>query len=329
MNPLQESREAKALFGAPRSALAVPGEGGGLAAWWMAVREGGGWFLVLFMTIGLGLFTFGVLGTFGPYRDKLRESGDPGFFYAAMGMGTLFALFALRALQLVATGASHVLQRRNKRMDPRQPWTGDYPWKPAGQDPDGVGNLAGSIVGRVAFFGFIAMFNVAWMSGQWIFRIIIVILDLFGLLILYDTVQQVWQRLRHGRPRMVWLTFPAFTGSRLEASFRSRRRLYVAGPPRVTLRCVRDVWKQRPAPKSGSPTSQLEPEQIYEQVTEIPIAEDQEWIDTFRVDVAIPSDLPGTDLSKEEAVYWQLVVEVPVLGPDFNVVFLAPVYKKR
>lgn len=329
MASIQESRERKGLFGAPRSALNVPGEGGGLAAWWMAVREGGGWFLVLFMTMGLVMVGFGLAGTFGPYRDKLREGGDPGFFYALMVMGTLFALFALRMLQLVATGASQVLRRRNRRMDPRKPWTGDYPWKPAGQDPDGVGNLAGSIVGRLAFFLFIGFFNVAWMSGQWIFRVIIVILDLFGLLIFYDTAQQVWQRLRHGRPRMVWLTFPAFTGSRLEASFRSRRRLYLAGPPRVTLRCVRDVWKERPPSKSGTPPPQLEPEQIYEQVTEIPIAEDQKWIDTFRVDLALPADLPGTDLTKEEAVYWQLAVEVPVLGPDFGVVFLAPVYKKR
>lgn len=330
MQPVQESRERKALFAPARSAQPVPGEGGGWAAWWMAVSQGGGWFLLLFMAIGVSLFLFGVAGTFGPYRDTLRESGDPRFFYAAMGMGTLFALVALRMLQVVATGSGHVLRRRKTRVDPRQPWTADHPWKPAGQDPDGAGaGIGGAILGRVAFLGFIAFFNIAWMSGSWLFRILIIVFDLFALLIVYDSVHRLWQWLRYARPHIVWLTFPAFTGSRLEASFRSRRRLYLAGPPRVTLRCVRDVWKQRPAPKRGTPTSQLEPEQIYEQVVEIPLAENQEWLDTFRVDLAIPADVPGTDLSKEEAVYWQLVVEVPVLGPDFSVAFLAPVYKKR
>ena len=326
MTPVQESRERKAVFAPPRNAQALPGEGGGgWAAWWTAVRNGG-WFLLLFMTIGLGIFSLGLAGTFGPYRDALRATGDPGFFYAAMGIGALFALVALRMLQIVATGSGHVLRRKKQRVDARRPWTGDYPWKPAGQDPDGAGTgIGGMILGRVAFLGFIAFFNLAWTSGQWVFRIIIIVLDLFALLIVYDSVQKLWQGIRYSRPRIVWLTFPAFTGSRLEASFRSRRRLHVTGPVRVTLRCVKDSWTERP----NNAPSQLEPFRIYEQVTEIPLAEDQAWIDTLRIDLALPEDLPGTDLSKDEAVYWQLLVHVPVLGPDFETVFLAPVYQGR
>lgn len=326
MTPLQESREHKALFAPSRSAQPLPGEGGGgWAAWLHAVRNGG-WFLLLFMTIGSAIFLFGVAGTFGPYRDRLRESGDPGFFYAAMAIGALFALVALRMLQIAATGSGHALRRKKTRVDPRKPWAGDYPWKPAGQDPDGAGaGIGGMILGRVAFLGFIAFFNIAWMSGHPLFRIIIVVFDLFALLIVYDSVQKLWQGIRYARPRIVWLTFPAFTGSRLEASFRSRRRLHLTGPVRVTLRCVQDGWRERP----NNAPSQLEPMQIYEQVTEIPLAEDQGWIDSLRIDLAIPEDLPGTDLGKDEAVYWQLLVEVPLLGPDFEAVFLAPVYERR
>jgi hypothetical protein len=325
MTPIQESRERKAIFAPPRNAQPLPGEGGGgWAAWLNAVRNGG-WFLLLFMTIGLAMFAFGVAGTFGPYRDGLRENGDPRFFYAMMAMGALFALIALRMLQVAATGSGHELRRMKTRVDPRQPWTGDYPWKPAGQDPEGAGSPGGMILGRVAFLGFIAFFNLAWTSGQLAFRIVIVVLDLFALLIIYDSLQKLWQGLRYARPRILWLTFPAFTGSRLEASFRSRRRLHVTGPVRVTLRCVEDGWRERP----NNEPSQLEPFQIYEQVTEIPLAEDQAWIDSLRIDVAIPEDLPGTDLSKDEAVYWQLLAQVPVLGPDFESVFLAPVYERR
>ncbi len=327
MIPVQESRERKALFAPPRNAQPLPGEGGGWAAWLDAVRNGG-WFLLIFMTVGLAMLLFGVVGTFGPYRDGLRENGDPRFFYAMMGMGALFTLVALRMLQVAATGSGHSLRRKKTRVDPRKPWTGDYPWKAAGQDPDGAGGAAGiggMILGRVAFLAFIAFFNLAWASGQLVFRIVIVILDLFALLILYDSFQKLWQGLRYARPRIVWLTFPAFTGSRLEASFRSRRRLHVTGPVRVTLRCVEDSWAERP----NNAPSQLEPFQIYEQVTEIPLADDQAWIDSLRIDLAIPNDLPGTDLGKDEAVYWQLLVQVPVLGPDFEAVFLAPVYERQ
>ena len=324
MNPVQESRERKAVFAPPRNAQSLPDEGGGGGAAWLDAIRNGGWFLLLFMGFGLSFLLFGVAGTFGPYRDTLRENGDPRFFYAAMAIGTLFALIALRMLQVVATGSGHALRRKKNPAKPGKPWTGDYPWKPAGQDPDGAGNIGGMILGRVAFLGFIAFFNIAWTSGQLAFRIAIVVIDLFALLIVYDSLQKVWQGLRYARPRILWLTFPAFTGSRLEASFRSRRRLHATGPVRVTLRCVEDSWVERP---NNSP-SQLEPIQIYQQVTEIPLTDDQAWIDSVRIDLAIPADLPGTDLSKEEAVYWQLLVQVPVLGPDFEAVFLAPVYRK-
>jgi hypothetical protein len=45
--------------------------------------------------------------------------------------------------------------------------------------------------------------------------------------------------------------------------------------------------------------------------------------------VRLPADLPGTDLLRDEAVYWQVLMEVPLTGPDLEAVFLAPVYEKR
>ncbi len=324
--PVEESRERKAIFAPPRNAQPLPSERGGWAAWLTAVRNGG-WFLLIFITIGATMFLFGLAGTFGPYQEALRVEGDAGFHYGAMVLGALFALVPLRMLQIAATGSGHELRRKKRPVNRRQPWAGDHPWKPAGQGPDGAGSAGGSgaILGRVAFLGLIACFNIAWTSGQWAFRFVIIVLDLFALLIVYDTVQKLWQALRHAGPRIVWLQFPAFTGTRLKASFHSRRRLYPTGPVRVTLRCVEDSWVERP---SNRP-SQLEPVQVYEQVTEIPLADDQAWIDSVRIDLAIPDDLPGTDLGKDEAVYWQLLVQVPVLGPDFEAVFLAPVYEKR
>ena len=50
---------------------------------------------------------------------------------------------------------------------------------------------------------------------------------------------------------------------------------------------------------------------------------------SFDLELDIPADLVGTDLSAREAVYWQIVVNVPLSGPDLDAIFLAPVYKKQ
>lgn len=323
MPPVQESRERRLLFAPPRVALPVEGPRSGVLK---RLREGPGCFLLFFASIGAGLFLFGLAGTFGPWRDALRENGDPRFFLAAMGFGTVFVLVPLRMLQVVLTGAEHADRRRKARVDPTQPWASDYPWRPDSMAPEGEGGAGEAVLGRVAFLALIGLFNLGLASGSWLLITIIVILDLLGLVILYDSIHKLWMALRYPRPRISWLTFPVFTGSRLEAVFRSRRRLQATGPARVTLRCVRDEWEARPTAKGGQ-SHQLEAFMIYEQVTEIPI--ESPPIDSLRIEIDIPADLPGTDLTKEEAVYWQVVVQIPVLGPDFESVFLAPVYRSK
>ena len=41
----------------------------------------------------------------------------------------------------------------------------------------------------------------------------------------------------------------------------------------------------------------------------------------------LPTDVPPTDLHAPSSVYWQLLLHVPIAGPDLESVFLAPVYK--
>jgi hypothetical protein len=42
----------------------------------------------------------------------------------------------------------------------------------------------------------------------------------------------------------------------------------------------------------------------------------------------LPADLPGTDLNRDDATYWQVALRIPVVGPDVETVFLAPVYAR-
>lgn len=325
MPVIQETRGRESLMAPPRSAVPVPGEpsGFGRGLWhrlWGA-KESVAFFSV-FLTAGTAIFLFGLAGTVGPYKESLRENGDPRFFLAAMAFGAVFDLVALRMLQLVLTGTGPALRQKKKGVDRSQPWTFDYPWRPEGMKPDYTGNAGGSILGRIAIFGLFGLFNMVFVEpSPWLLRGIVLLFDAFGLLILYDTIVQVVNRVRFALPRVRWTTFPAFTGGRVEGTVLSPRRLRPGGPIRATLRCVHDEETSREGHRI------LEPFVIYKQVVEIPAGEGALDVIPFAFDV--PPDLPGTNLGNEKATYWQVGVEVPVLGPNFDSVFLAPVYEAR
>jgi len=156
------------------------------------------------------------------------------------------------------------------------------------------------------------------------FKAIIVVFDLFALLIVYDSVRQIVQWLRHVRASMRWTTLPAFLGGQLQGTLLLQPGLRVNGPIRATLRCVQDE-EGPPDPESG--ISQVEPFVVYEQTRMIPPGDEK--LRELPLSFDIPRDLPDTRLQKREAVYWQVAIEVPLLGPDFETVFLAPVYASR
>jgi hypothetical protein len=312
------------IIAPPRSAVPSPGAGSVFGRGFfrnLRAAGGGGCFLLFFMSIGAGLFLFGVAGTFGPYKEGLRENGDPRFFLGAMAMGSVFFLVALRMLQLILTG---VQNERRPRGNEKEPWTWDHPWSTGWMKPDYTGSGAGTVLGRVAFLALLGIFNVAWASGMLLFKIIISIFDLLGLLIIYDSVQKIVQWIRVRQPVVIWSQVPAFLGERLEGRIAFARRVAAQGPAKLTLRCVEDDWVERQSDKHQ--TRELEPFAVYKAEQEVELSGDSDVVD-FAFD--LPRDQPGTNLGKAEAVYWQVLVSVPVTGPDLEAVFLAPAYRKR
>jgi hypothetical protein len=303
----------------------VPGAGRAFGRGFVAGlrAEPGGCFLLFFVLFGAALFGFGLAGTFGPYKAALRENGDPRFFLAAMAFGTVFCLVALRMLQVVLTGGANEARRLRARGAKDRPWEWDYPWRPAGMRPDYSGDAGGSVLGRVAFLALIGLFNIALGAPSWLLRGIVVVLDLFGLLILYDSLAKLLQWARFREPSVAWGSFPALLGGPLAATVRFPRRLRPAGPARATLRCLQDEWTERST--TNGTRRELEPQSLYTETREIALPDAP--LASLDVRFEVPGDLPGTNLGKDEATYWQLLVRVPVAGPDFETVFLAPVYR--
>jgi len=323
MAVVEESRERQRLYAPARISLS-PAEDPSLVkrGLWRRLRDSGaGCMLLVFIAIGLAIFLFGVAGTVGPWRDGIRGNNDPRSLLGFMAFGAVFILVASRMLQIVLAGEANT-RRQRKRVSRKEPWTEDHPWKPEGMDPDYSGQTGGTILGRIAFFALIGLSNLALGSPSYVLKAIVILFDLFALLILYDSIQKIVQSLRRVRAQVRWLTFPTFVGGRLEGTLLLRRGLRVSGPVRATLRCVQDAHERG----SGKGGNTIEAFSIYRQVQEIPPS--GETLETLSVSFDVPPDLPGTNLGREEAVYWQVAFVVPVAGPDVEVVFLAPVYKR-
>jgi hypothetical protein len=203
---------------------------------------------------------------------------------------------------------------------PNAPWTWDHPWRPGGQDADDAPRTAGSWRGRLILVALVSLLNLAFLAHSRLLDNLAVILDLFAVVILFDLLLRLWQASR--RPRMRWTTFPAFLGGRLEGVLLARPVLEPIGAVRAVLRCVRDQRSVH-ATETGEEAS-YEPTILYQQIAEATIAEDK--LKELPLAFAIPEDVPATDLGQEEATYWQVALRIPVVGPDFEAVFLAPVY---
>ena len=202
------------------------------------------------------------------------------------------------------------------------PWAADSPWRPAGQDPDYEPDTGHPFRARLGLLGLIALANLGLLASSVLLENVIVLLDVLGIVIVIDLLLKLWQASRRIRPRMRWTTFPAFLGGRLEGVLVTRGALEPIGAARAILRCVRD---ERVPAEDGSGAA-VEPAAIYRQITEFPITADR--LKVLPVAFDLPADLPGTDLKNDEPVYWQVALQIPTIGPDFETVFLAPVYAR-
>jgi hypothetical protein len=203
-----------------------------------------------------------------------------------------------------------------------EPWTADG-WQPAAQPPDYTARSGGrAILGRAAVLALIALCNLVFVVSPRSTHLkdLVALLDVLGIVVLADILMRLWQARR--RMAVRWTTFPAFLGGRLDGVLLVRPALEPIGAARAVLRCVRD---QRAVHDGGG--ASFEPTVLYQQISEIPIPEDR--MRQLPLSFALPADLPGTDLARDDATYWQVALRIPVVGPDLEIVFLAPVYAPR
>jgi len=204
---------------------------------------------------------------------------------------------------------------------PDGPWKSDHPWRPEGQRPEYTPEAEHHVRLRIAVLAGLVALNFLLPWAPPLLETLILLVDAAGVIVIFDSLNKLWYGYWGRKPRMRWTSFPAFTGGRLEGVLVARPSPEVVGSVLAVLRCVRD---ERVESETGEVTH--EPMVLYHQTTEFPVPEDR--LTDVAVALDIPADLPGTDLGTPEAVYWQLAVRILMVGPDVELVYLAPVYSK-
>lgn len=259
------------------------------------------------------------------FAGRLNTGDKKTFIPIAFG-----AVFALAGFGVSTLGFKTILAKSGS--PPRRsgaPWTSDNDWNTAGAVPDNPTGRFQTVVGRFIFFVFIGFMNILWTvrmtgGGRIVVFLVVGLFDLIALAVLYDTLQKMVQVVRVGTPRLAWRTFPFFTGGRFEAVFQTTRAMRPNGPPKVTLRRI----EQRSGLESGgNRTAGMQSFEVWSSEQTLP-AFAQGTMTSFPIAVDVPADQRGTDLSESECTYWQLVVGVPVAGPDVEAVFLVPIYDR-
>lgn len=186
------------------------------------------------------------------------------------------------------------------------------PWRPQGQKPDYTPEERHFLPARAAALVVIVALNFLLPSGT-----PLLLLDAVGLVLLLDTLNKLWYAFWTRKPLLKWVTFPAHVGDRLEAVLVAKPSPEVIGPVLAVLRCVQDQMMEG---EGRVPT------EIYSQTAEFDFP--GERLKEVTLSFEIPPDVLGTDVDREDAIYWQIAVRIPVIGPDLELVYPAPVYTR-
>ncbi|MEO8432148.1 MAG: hypothetical protein ABI592_11615 [Acidobacteriota bacterium] len=250
------------------------------------------------------------------------------------------AVFMLAGLFVTTLGVKTVIRKSGGRA-PRggAAWTSDNDWDPAGAIPEDSAGGFQAVVGRLVLFLFVGLMNILWTvpmppGARVIVSLVVGLFDLIALLVLFDTLRKMVQAVRVGTPRLAWRTFPSFTGSRFEAVFQTTRAMRPTGPPRVTLRRIEqrssaasDDADEAPRSRTAGSAASMQAYEAWSSEKTLPDF-GQGTMTSFPIAIDVPAREPGTDLSKDDCTYWQIVVHVPVAGPDIEAVFLVPIYER-
>ena len=278
-------------------------------------------------TLGMGLFILWAVRT-GQMEDEPGSAPAP--VVARIGL-----LFFLIGVGFVVGGAWTLLKRAlavagkagRRKVDPDQPWHGDYRWNPTrAVSRDRRWPWIPALVAFAVTAYFVAPFN-AWAfgSGGHVVAIVMALFfDLVPLLFLAVLGEVVVTLRKAGRPAVELGGFPLFLGQPATLRLRAPALLASAGTVQLTLHCVEEGLER---PQGGGRPLIVSRERYAEK--RIVGAGDATPDGTIPVTFALPEGDLETTLRTRPPRYWELVVQWPDKPLEYTGRFLLPVYARR
>ena len=242
------------------------------------------------------------------------------------------AVFAVAGLYVWGLSAVEWISKlrimRAARSHPEEPAYKDYAWDSDGYTPPRWRPVVNKI-GMAAFMTlFLSMFN--WwafaINGPLVVKIIVGVLDAATVLVWVSALRQLWHSLKFSGSRIQFTEFPYKIGRPMTLLWNVASGLHHVTKGSFTLRCVEQWFEER---GSGDNRSKyLVQEMLWSGTWHINQPRSFARGEQIELKFDPPADLPGTALSADKPMFWELEVKLDVPGLDFHERYLVPIYKR-
>lgn len=284
---------------------------------------------------GLGGFAFGAVFVAAGGLIVLVGTGimavDPATVHAPYWVltvaGTVFMIGGLLVWRMAWAEARQAARRARVRPDdPHRRLLTDYPWTPEGFTAPRWQKVGPALSGAAFVTLFLSIFNywAFFMDGPWMVKGIVILFDLLAVLAWLETLRRILHAAKFGVSRVRFERFPYAPTGPVALDWQPGTGVTRATRGTFVLRCVEEWIEVR---RSGKKRSQS---LVHEAVYVDTLAFDQPYEfgpgEPVRLTFEIPPGAPGTRLSAEKPVFWELEVRLDLSGLDFQETYLVPVY---
>ena len=255
---------------------------------------------------------------------------DSSFHGSRWVVGCVGAVFMGAGLGVMGMALRFPVRRwvlaRNRRLFPNQPALWDHPWNPRGEAQNRAGKLAQSLLAALGITLFLVPFNWwAFFSGDdtWMVKIIVGLFDLILVACWWGMFHTLVWAVKYGPAWLRWDSFPVRRDAVL-LRWEPGRGLRGWDAGVFTLRCVRERV-QSAQERNGTESQQLH-ECLWEEERRLDGKSAVFGSRELGLAFTLPAEAPGTSLSAEQPVYWELEVHISQPGVDFVHRYLVPIY---
>ncbi len=239
-------------------------------------------------------------------------------------------VFAMAGLTIAGMTVGQFRAERRRRLAAKQYGADramlDYPWNHLGFEPSRWKPAMSALLGSIFMTLFLTMFNfwAFFADGPIVVKIVVTLFDLIALYTWYIAVLKIGRALKFSDSHVEFLTFPYRISNPVQLRWHPPKELTRATKGSFTLRCVEEWFEETGTGKNR--TTRLVQEELWSGIW---ILEEPRMFargEQLDLQFEIPQDVPPTNLSAAQPLFWELVVVLEQPGFDFEGRYLIPVY---